>query len=210
MTSFPLSRTVKDAVETLVLALILTLVIRGFLMESFLVQGHSMEPTLHHGERLLVSKLLYRFREPERGEIVVFRYPRDNRTDFIKRVLALPGDKVEIRLGRLYINDQPVEEPYVYHAGMFTMPPLVVPEGQVFVLGDNRTNSEDSRVFGPVDLENVKGKAFVVFWPLPRIHVLGVGVTGDERWLVSVAGSLFASRTLPGFAAGNSHGGVSP
>ena len=206
MTSSPLSRTLKDAVETLVLALILTFIIRGFLVESFLVQGHSMEPTLHHGERLLVTKLPYRFREPKRGEIVVFRYPRDHRTDFIKRVLALPGEKVEMRLGRLYINDQPLEEPYVHQAGMFTMPPLVVPEGQVFVLGDNRTNSEDSRVFGPVDMEDIKGKAFVVFWPLPRAHVLGVGAWANEWFLVSVGRLLVPT----GVAAGASTGGASP
>lgn len=188
MSSSPVKRATREALETLILALVLTLLIRGFLVESFLVQGHSMEPTLLHGERLLVSKVLYRFREPKRGEVIVFRYPRDERTDFIKRVLALPGETVEVRLGRIYINDQPLDEPYIWKSGVYSMPPMLVPEGHLFVMGDNRTNSEDSRVFGPVRLSNVKGKAFVVFWPLPRAHLLSArGSPGNGRstWIAS-------------------------
>ena len=172
MSGSPLGKTLRETVETLILALVLTLLIRGFIMESFLVQGHSMEPTLHHGERLLVNKVLYRWREPVRGEIVVFRYPRDENTDFIKRVMGLPGETVELRLGRLYIDERPLHEPYIRQAGLSNMDPVTIPEGQVFVLGDNRTNSEDSRVFGPIDVGDIKGKAFIVFWPLPRVQVL--------------------------------------
>ena len=162
----------SDALQTVLLAGLLALVIRLFVVEPFRVDGPSMEPTLFTGERLLVDKVSYRLHLPRRGDIVVFRNPRNAREDYIKRVVALPGDKVEMRLGKLYINDQPVPEPYVFRDGISTYGPEVIPPGYCFVLGDNRANSRDSRFFGPIPLQLIKGRAWVIFWPPTRMHVL--------------------------------------
>jgi len=164
---------IRELVETIVIALILALLIRTFVVESFLVQGSSMEATLHDGERLLVNKLAYRFGEPKQGDIIVFRYPKDPSRDFIKRVIAVPGDTVEISEGQVLLNGAPLDEPYVRHFSYDSMGPLQVDEGEVFVLGDNRTNSDDSRFFGTVPLPNIKGRAFLVYWPLQYIRWFG-------------------------------------
>jgi len=157
--------TIKDIVEVVLIALVITLLIRSFVVETFVVDGPSMEPTLYDGERLLVLKLAYRLGQPKRGDVVVLRYPFDPRKDYIKRIVATGGETVELRLGRLYVNNKLIEEPYVHFPGLYNMSPTVVPEGMVFVLGDHRTNSEDSRFFGPVRQELLKGKAVVIIWP---------------------------------------------
>lgn len=162
-----------ETAKTIAIALILALLIRQFLVASFTVEGHSMEPTLHDGERLLVYKLGYRFGEPERGDIIVFRYPLDPSRDFIKRVIGLPGDTIEIRNGEVYINGERVEEPYRANNSFGNHGPVTVGEGQVYVLGDNRGNSHDSRVFGPVPEEFIIGEAVAVFWPLQYAGWLG-------------------------------------
>lgn len=168
----------RDALHTVILAALLALAIRLLVVEPFRVDGPSMEPTLFTGERLLVDKISYRLHPPHRGDIVVFRNPRNVKEDYIKRVVALPGDRVEMRLGKLYVNDQPVPEPYVLRDGISTYGPEVVPPGYCFVLGDNRANSRDSRFFGPVPLNLIKGRAWLIFWPPARVHVLAVPVTG--------------------------------
>lgn len=157
--------TLKDILETVLIALVITLIIRSFVVETFVVEGPSMQPTLYDGERLLVFKLAYRFGEPKRGDVVVLRYPLDPSKDYIKRIVAVGGDVVELRMGRLYVNKKLVEEPYVQYPGLYNMGPITVPEGSVFVLGDHRTNSEDSRYFGPVSKDLLKGKAWVIIWP---------------------------------------------
>lgn len=162
----------RDIVEVVGLALVLAFLLRGFVAETFIVDGPSMQPTLWKGERVVVSKITYRFREPRRGEIVVLRYPYDKSKDFIKRVVAVGGDTVELRLGRLYVNGNLIPEPYVQFPGLYDMKPVQVPKGYVFVLGDHRTNSEDSRVFGPVPLELIKGKALWIIWPPKKMGVL--------------------------------------
>ncbi len=158
--------TIRDILEVVVVAFIIAMLIRGLVIETFVVQGPSMEPTLVDGERLLVSKIAYRFGKPKRGDVVVLRYPLDPSKDYIKRVVALAGDTVELRLGRVYVNGQLKEEPYIHFPGLYNMATLTVPEGTVFVMGDHRVNSEDSRFFGPVTQELVKGKAIVIIWPL--------------------------------------------
>lgn len=158
--------TVRDIVEVIVVAFLIAMLIRSLVIETFVVQGPSMEPTLVSGERLLVSKLAYRFGEPKRGDVVVLRYPLDQSKDYIKRVVAVEGDTVELRLGRLYVNGILQEEPYVRFPGLYNMASLTVPEETVFVMGDHRTDSEDSRFFGPVSVELLKGKAIVIIWPL--------------------------------------------
>ena len=163
-----------EAVKTLVGAAILALLIMTFVARAFTVDGPSMLPTLHDGERLMVDKLTYRFRDPQRGEIVVFRYPANPREHFIKRIIALPGDVVEIRAGRVYVNGTALEEPYVATPTWGHFGPVRVPAGRYFVLGDNRTNSEDSRYpqVGFVPRSYLEGRALWRFWPPSRIGIL--------------------------------------
>lgn len=148
-------------------AIILALLIRTFIVELYIVDGPSMRPTLQHDERLVVNKFVYRVRNPSRGEVIIFRYPRDPSRDFIKRVIALGGDTVEIKDGRVYVNDQILREDYIAEKTRTEYPKVTVPEGTLFVCGDNRQNSLDSRSsdVGFLPLDNVKGKASLVFWP---------------------------------------------
>ena len=133
-----------------------------------------MRPTLESEERLVVNKFIYRFRVPEKGEVLVFQYPRDPSRDFIKRVIATPGDTIEIREGRVLVNDQLLTEDYILEKTRSEFPKMTVPEGRIFVMGDNRNNSEDSRFadvgFVPYDL--IKGKAVLVFWPISQYKTL--------------------------------------
>lgn len=165
-----------EYVQALVIALGLALFIIVFIAQAFVVQGSSMEPTLHDGERLLVDKLTYRFREPARGEIVVFKYPADPSHRYIKRIVGLPGDKIYLSHGVLYINDIPIEENYTKEPAANDFWPVTVPEGHYFLLGDNRNNSEDSRYpdVGFVPRQYLIGRAIFVFWPLPKLGIVRV------------------------------------
>jgi len=160
-----------DWLQTIALALILSLVLRATVIDSFRVQGQSMEPTLHDGDRVLISRLSYRLGEPQRGDIVVFRHPT-NGARYIKRIIGLPGDVLEIRLGQVLVNQQPLEEPYLARRTPGSFGPVRVPAGTVFVLGDNRANSEDSRVFGFLPLRYIIGKAFLLYWPPSNMHFI--------------------------------------
>jgi signal peptidase I len=168
-----------EVMETVIVALVLALLIRTFVFEVFVVEGMSMETTLREHERLLVNKFAYRFRSPQPGEIVVFKYPKDPRRDFIKRTIAVAGDTIEIRDGQVFVNDKPLAEDYISRPGHSEFPRFVVPEGSIFVLGDNRNNSQDSRIFGEVPLKNVKGKAFFRFWPLSNVQWFSVPTSVD-------------------------------
>ncbi len=154
-----------DMLETVVLAAILFAGI-NMISARIRVDGYSMEPTLHDGEFVIVNKLAYRFGSPQRGDVIVFRYPRDPEQEYIKRVIGLPGDRIRIVNGHVYVNDQLIDEPYVASAPRYQSE-WSVPEDSVFVLGDNRNNSSDSHNWGPVPLENVIGRALFVYWP-PR------------------------------------------
>ena len=162
----------KEWVKSIALAVVIALVIRLFFFETFLVEGTSMHPTLQHHERLIVNKIVYNFKEPEQGDVIVFNY--SIRRDFIKRIIGLAGDEVEIRNGNLYVNEKLQEEPYIQNQAMYDFGPVVIPEGHVFVLGDNRDNSMDSRdpAVGSISVERVKGKAMVVFWPFSSAGLL--------------------------------------
>ena len=152
----------------------MALLIRTFIVELYIVDGPSMKPTLQHEERLVVNKFIYRVRNPEKGEILIFKYPRDTSRDFIKRVIATGGDTIEIKEGRVYVNDQLLKEDYILEKTRTEYPKVTIPEGTVFVMGDNRNNSDDSRFadVGFVPLDLIKGKAVVVFWPLDNMQSL--------------------------------------
>ena len=164
----------KDWIVSIATAVVLALIIRTFIVELYLVDGPSMRPTLQNAERLVVNKFIYRFREPERGEILVFQYPRDTRRDFVKRVIAVPGDTIEIKDGQVYVNSQLMNEPYILSKTRGDYPLAEVPKGHIFVMGDNRNNSEDSRFadVGFVPYELIKGKAILVFWPFDQFKTL--------------------------------------
>ncbi len=167
---------IREYIEALIISVGLAALIIAFVAQSFLVEGSSMEPSLHHGQRLLVEKVTYRFTEPKRGQVVVFRYPGDQRRKFIKRVIGLPGDEIAIKNGFLYVNGLRLDENYINGPtyGTYSAPtfgPVLVPEGHYFVLGDNRRNSDDSRYpdVGFVPKKNLIGRALVVYWPLGQI-----------------------------------------
>lgn len=157
----------KDWIISLLIAVMLAFLIRTFIVEPYMVEGPSMRPTLSNHERLLVNKFLYYFSEPQKGEIIVFRYPRDPSRDFIKRVIATGGDTIEIQDGKVFVNGELKNEPYILDKTRGSYQKAVVPKGRVFVMGDNRNNSEDSRFpdVGFVPFNLIKGKAMMVFWP---------------------------------------------
>ena len=163
-----LGEEIKDWVVSIVIAVVLAMIIRTFVVELYLVDGPSMRPTLQHAQRLVVNKFIYHFRAPEKGEVLIFRYPKDPSRDFIKRVIAVPGDTIEIKDGNVFVNGELQNEDYILSKCRGDYPKSTIPEGHIFVMGDNRNNSEDSRFpdvgFVPFDL--IRGKAMLVFWPL--------------------------------------------
>ncbi|KXS44179.1 MULTISPECIES: signal peptidase I [unclassified Candidatus Frackibacter] len=166
---------VKELVESVVIAGILAFFIITFIAQSFVVQGQSMEPTLHNGERLFVDKLSYRFSEPARGDIIVFTPKGAPGRKYIKRVIGLPGDRVKIRNKKVYINGKQIKENYILEATLGNFGPYKVPKNHLFVLGDNRNNSADSRyssLVGFVSYDSISGKAFWVYWPLTNMRVI--------------------------------------
>ncbi len=161
----------RDLVETIIPALLIALAINFFVAQPTLVRGYSMEPTLHQEERLLVEKVSYRFHQPQRGDIVVLKVAQEP-IPLVKRVIGLPGETVEIRQGKVYVNGQHLDEPYLRQTPYGNMPARPVPAGSIFVLGDNRNNSNDSRYFGVVPLDDVVGKAWLRYWPLEQIGLV--------------------------------------
>jgi signal peptidase I len=145
--------------------------VRPFVVEAFWIPSASMVPTLKYGDRVLVNKFIYRFTEPQRGDIIVFKSVEGDGQDLIKRVVGVPGDEIAVRGGKLFVNGEPQKEPYVnkkYPDRSFYAP-TTVPKDHVFAMGDNRANSQDSRIFGPVPEKNIEGEAFLRFWPPDRI-----------------------------------------
>lgn len=162
----------RDLLESVVLAVVLAAVLRFFIIQPFYIPSASMEPTLFVNDRIIVNMLLYRFSPPKRGDIIVFRYPVDPSRDFIKRVVALEGETVEVKQGYLFVNGRRLDEPYLPKQAMSDFAPKKVPPGNFFVMGDNRNNSDDSRVWGPLPRQNIIGKAFVIFWPPGRMRII--------------------------------------
>jgi signal peptidase I len=172
-------RSAVEWVAVVVGALVVALVVKTFLFQAFYIPSGSMEPTLEKGDRVLVNKLSYDLHDVHRGDVVVFELDpaevgADGIKDLIKRVIGLPGDVIETRDGVVYINDSPLEEPYLTD-GTKTGDPTdgqnpsierqTVPDGHVYVLGDNRSNSADSRYRGPIPIDSIVGRAFVLVWP---------------------------------------------
>ena len=163
-------RFVIDVVETLILSIVLFAAINA-VSARIRVDGASMEPTLQSGEFVIVNKLAYLFGEPTTGDVIVFHFPRDPGQEYIKRIIGLPGDRVEIKNGEVYVNDQVLDEDYIAASPVYE-DILEVPVDSLFVLGDNRNNSSDSHNWGPVPLDYVIGKATFVYWPPTEWGVL--------------------------------------
>lgn len=178
-------------VKAIAIAVILVLIIRWLLFMPFIVDGPSMQPNFQTGERVIVNKILYKIREPKRGEVIVFHVPEENR-NFIKRVIGVEGDTIRYEGDDLYVNGEKVDETYIKEAvdqahaeghdynnnslsGNFpneSFTESVVPEGHIFVLGDNRPESKDSRMIGFVSLDEVIGRSDVIFWPLDKAKIV--------------------------------------
>ena len=192
---WPLRALVRELFETIILTLTVFVVLQVS-VQNFRVEGPSMEPTLQGDQHLLVNKLVflrpdfgaladllplvsadqsapaYAFRAPRRGDIVVFRFPGDTSRDFVKRVVGVPGDTVEIRNGEVFVNGESLHEPYVINGDSSSERPVVVPEESYYVLGDNRRASQDSRDWGTVPAENIIGRGWLRYWPLDGAQVL--------------------------------------
>ena len=189
--------TIREYAEALGVALLLALLIRGFVVQAFKIPSGSMLPTLQIGDHILVNKFIYGprlevpltsfslgrlpgLRKPQRGDIVVFIWPKDRSKDFIKRVIAIEGQTVEVRQKQVYINGQPWDDPHATYAPARGGPasgesygPYTVPPATVFVMGDNRDQSYDSRFWGPVPLADIKGQAIIIYWSWD----------GPDRWV---------------------------
>jgi signal peptidase I len=159
-------------VVTILPALLLALFVNVFVAEAALVEeGPSMQPNLYIGYRVMTEKVSYRFHLPQRGDIVVVERQGSEKS-LIKRVVALPGEIVEVRGGHTFVNRQLLREPWVTHFGGPGFPPTLVPPDHVFVLGDNRANSRDSRAIGPVPVQSIEGRAWLLYWPLEQVRLL--------------------------------------
>jgi signal peptidase I len=187
--------TFREYVEAIGMALLLALFIRTFIVQAFKIPSGSMIPTLQIGDHILVNKLAYgvripfweqylvEFKQVERGDVVVFVFPEDRSKDFIKRVIGAPGDSVEIRGKKVYVNGKQIDDPHAHfegddpqNAGLTSRDdfgPKTVPENSIFVMGDNRDRSYDSRFWGFVNLDDVRGKAFLIYWSWD----------GGDRWV---------------------------
>lgn len=161
-------------------AILVAFLVKTFLVQAFQIPSASMHPTLLEGDRVLVNKLSYRLHDINRGDVVVFARPENlpagpnEPDDLIKRVIGVPGDRIQTRNGRVYVNGRALHEPYLAEAnGTFNIDePVTVPKGHIWVMGDNRGDSQDSRVFGPVSEDTVVGRAFMIMWPPGRIGSL--------------------------------------
>ena len=182
---------IREWVESIIVAFILAVIIRTFIVQAFKIPTGSMRPTLQEGDLILVNKFIYggkvpftdlrlpALRQPKRGDVIVFIYPEDSKKDFIKRLIAFPGETVEIKNGTVYINDKPLlnsvfGQIFYYNLGDFekTGYKITVPKDSFFVLGDNSRSSKDSRYWGFVPHKNILGEAILIYWPLQRIRIV--------------------------------------
>ncbi len=170
---------ILDLFETTVLALVIFLLIYLFLWQPHRIKGHSMEPNFHDGELILTNKISYQLHPPQRGDVIVFRAPMEEDKDYIKRIIGLPGEKVMVKDGSVYINGKLLKEPYlapeVRTKGSYYLPDgqeKIVPPNSYVVMGDNRPYSSDSREWGPVPEKNIIGKTWLRYWPFSRFGLI--------------------------------------
>lgn len=163
-----------EAVKVIIISLAIIVPIRYFLVQPFIVKGASMEPNFHDREYLIINEISYRFGDPVRGEVVILKDPLNPQVYFIKRVIGLPGEKVEIKNGRVYINDQELAESYIEDFGLENFDAITLGDKEYYVMGDNRTNSFDSRRFGPVSDDAIIGKAWFRGWPFNKISTFNL------------------------------------
>jgi signal peptidase I len=182
---------IQEWIESIIIAFILAMFIRTFIVQAFKIPTGSMRPTLLEGDLILVNKFIYGakipftnlhlpvLRQPKRGDVIVFIYPENPKKDFIKRLIGLPGERVEIRDGTIYVNEAPFldstfNQRYYYNRGEFGKEgeKIEVPQDSFFVLGDNSSSSQDSRYWGFVPYKNLLGKAILIYWPPPRIRII--------------------------------------
>ena len=163
----------RELVETIVLSLIIFLLIRQ-VVQNYRIESHSMQPNFYEGEFILVNKLAYRVGTPERGDVLVFHNPNNEEEDYIKRIIGLPGDTLEIRDSVVYINGESLMEEYPHNEipRAVTYGPIVIEPDHLFVMGDNRPQSQDSRVFGPLSEDLIVGKAWVRVWPFNKFGII--------------------------------------
>ncbi|MDX9871307.1 MAG: signal peptidase I [Clostridia bacterium] len=163
---------IKEWLYTIGIAVVLVIIIRAFILDTRIVPSTSMVPSIVPGDRLFVEKITHHISGLDRGEVVVFEPPPASglTDDLIKRLIALPGDTVEVKDGKLYLNDVPQEEAYIPEPIEYTYEKQVVPPGKIFVMGDNRNRSYDSHEWGFVDIDSVEGKALLTYWPFDRIR----------------------------------------
>jgi signal peptidase I len=180
----------REYAEALIIAVLLALVIRTFVVQAFKIPSGSMLPTLQIGDHILVNKFVYTFRPIRRGDIIVFKFPQDESRDFIKRVIGLPGDTVEVRGKQVTIDGKPLEEPYAHYLdsplAALERPhfgPMAVPAGKLFMLGDNRDQSMDSRVWGVLDMTKVKGKAFLIYFSVRSQDIPSQSAAGSIAYV---------------------------
>jgi signal peptidase I len=161
-----------EVIEVVIIALAMVFVMRSFIVQPFLISGSSMLHTFFDGDYVLVDELTYRFKEPERGDIIVFRFPLSPNIYYIKRVIGVRGDRVVVSAGEVKINDKKIKEDYL-DKGMYTngKSDVFVGDNQVFVMGDNRTGSSDSRIWGFVPYENIIGVVRLRLLPLNKVHI---------------------------------------
>lgn len=182
----PKKSLLREYGEAIIIAIVLALFIRAFVIQAFKIPSGSMQPTLQIGDHILVNKFIYGIKipftnktlipgkEPKRGDIIVFIFPEDPKKDFIKRVIGVPGDVIEIRDKKIWVNDEPLNDTYGFYSDPRIIPEsirprdnlsgITVPPHKLFVMGDNRDHSYDSRFWGFVDFSRVKGKAFIIYW----------------------------------------------
>jgi len=169
----PAGSWLREILETLLPAAIIAILINLFLAQSTVVLGQSMETNLHDNQRLVIEKVSYWAHPPRRGDVVVIKPPQhDGTIPLIKRVIALPGEQIEIHGGQVFIDGKPLDEPYIHGTASYEMAPQVIPPLYVFVMGDNRGASNDSRYFGPVPIKTILGRAWISYWPLSELKVV--------------------------------------
>lgn len=178
----------KEMLSIIITAFILAMILRTFVVEGRIIPSASMLPTLQIQDRVLVNKFIYRFKDPQRGDIIVFEPPKSvgSDQDYIKRVVGLPGDKVEVKDNLVFINDVSLDEPYLNETIIYEFGPVIVPEDSLLVLGDNRNHSFDSHLWNAwLTEDHIKGKAFMIYWPVKHIHLLEREVSFSDENIIN-------------------------